>query len=149
MYPAARYRAMGRSKAGGAGLLVLRDDFSVDSSGSYTPIGTPTITVVGGEMVVVNSTAVSSQARRAFATTIGKRYRLIVNFRRVTGTAVARLRTSAGVSLGEVTNANATFGMQSIDMTATTVSSFVDLGNGGSASGNDSRFDTYSIYELP
>jgi hypothetical protein len=129
---------------------VLQDSFATDTSGSYTNVGTPTLSVSAGELVVVNNGATSSQARSAaFATTVNATYRVDASFRRVIGTAVVRARSSAAALLAEVTSTSPTTETKSFFFTATTTTSYIDLGNGATTSGHESRFDSFTVSLIP
>lgn len=126
-------------------VLVLEDTFSADSSASYSDVGTPTASISGGEMTVINSGATASQRRRSFTTVVGVTYRVEVMFRRVVGTAVARVRNAALVTIGEVTSASATNELKAFTFVAGSTTSHIDLGNGLATAAHESRFDSFKI----
>ncbi len=130
--------------------IELSDDFTTDTSATYADVGTPTKSVSGGELHVVNNGATASQARKGFTASITGYAFVEVTQRRVVGTAVSRVRTAGGTNLGEVTTTSATNVVQSFCVPVTAGSSYnFDFGNGGSTSGNEAALDSFQIVIIP
>lgn len=109
------------------------------------------IAVVGGEIVATNTTAAAGSAAAAFATTIGKTYRVSAQCRKVTGSVYSAAQSVAPyITLAQnAVTSSTTLVVQTITFVATTTSSQIFFKTTSAVLGDSFAVGGLSVRELP